>query len=73
MDASGSIEIPRVIVGLGSVKEVACAFPFRANIADGLALERLALVGGWKGSIPAEELERFTGPLIVNCCTRVGW
>lgn len=28
-------------MGFGSVREVAWAFPFRANIADGLALERL--------------------------------
>lgn len=42
MEASGSIDIPRVIVGLGLVREAAWAFPFRANIADGLALERLS-------------------------------
>lgn len=32
---SGSTEMPRVIVGLGSVREPACAFPLRANIAEG--------------------------------------
>ena len=45
IEDSGSIEIPRFIVGLGSVMEVACAFPLRAKIADGLELERLGLVG----------------------------
>lgn len=33
--AIGSIEIPRVILGFGSVNEVACALPFNAKIADG--------------------------------------
>jgi hypothetical protein len=31
-------------VGLGSVRDVPCALPFKANIAEGLALERLPLV-----------------------------
>jgi len=33
--AIGSIEIPRVILGFGSVNVVACALPFNAKIADG--------------------------------------
>jgi len=37
----GSIEMPSVIEGLGSISEVAWALPFTANIADGFALERL--------------------------------
>lgn len=41
MDSSDSIEMPRVIVGFGFVREVACALPFNANIADGFAFERL--------------------------------
>jgi len=35
--------MPRVMVGFGSASEVACALPFRANIADGFALESLEL------------------------------
>ena len=45
IEDSGSSEIPRFIVGLGSVREVAWDFPLRAKIADGLLLERLGLVG----------------------------
>ena len=41
MKERGSIDMPRVMEGLGSVREVACALPFKANIADGLELERL--------------------------------
>jgi hypothetical protein len=37
----GSIEMPSVIEGLGSMSEVAWALPFTANIAEGLELERL--------------------------------
>lgn len=40
-EGSGSMEIPRVIVGDGSVRDVACDLPFKANIAEGLELERL--------------------------------
>jgi hypothetical protein len=43
MEERGSIDMPRVMEGLGSMREVACAFPFRANIADGLELVRLRL------------------------------
>ena len=35
--------MPRVIVGLGSAREVACAFPLRAKMAEGLLLERLRM------------------------------
>ena len=52
MERSGSIEIPRVIVGLGSVRDVPCALPFKANIAEGLALERLQLVVEGKHHTP---------------------
>lgn len=41
MAERGSIDMPRVIEGLGSLSEVACALPFRANIAEGFAFERL--------------------------------
>ena len=41
MKERGSIDMPRAMEGLGSVREVACALPFKANIADGLELERL--------------------------------
>ncbi len=41
MKERGSIDMPRVMEGLGSVREVACVLPFKANIADGLELERL--------------------------------
>jgi len=38
----GSIDMPRVMVGLGSVNDVACAFPFKANIAEGFLYESLS-------------------------------
>ena len=38
---SGSMEMPSVIEGLGSMSEVAWALPFTANIAEGLELESL--------------------------------
>jgi len=34
------MEIPRVMVGEGSTREVTLDFPLRANIAEGLELER---------------------------------
>ena len=34
------MEMPRVMVGEGSVREEALDFPLRANIAEGLELER---------------------------------
>jgi hypothetical protein len=43
MEERGSMDMPRAMEGLGSMREVACAFPFRANIADGLELVRLRL------------------------------
>jgi hypothetical protein len=38
--------MPKVMVGLGSDSDVACALPFSANIADGFELERLKVSPG---------------------------
>jgi len=38
------MEMPRVILGLGSAREAAWVFPLRAKMAEGLPLERLGRI-----------------------------
>lgn len=55
------MEIPRVIVGLGSVMEVACDLPLKANIAEGFALERLLISRRYNEGYPPRNWNGFPG------------